>query len=803
MNISYSWLKRFLPVQLDPKRVDELLTDTGLEVEGVTEIESIRGGLRGVVVGEVLTCVQHPNADRLKITTVEIGANEPIQIVCGAPNVAAGQKVPVATVGTILYPNGEELKIKKGKIRGEISLGMICAESELGLGQGADGIMVLEETILSGTACSEVFNVQSDYVFEIGLTPNRTDAMGHIGVARDLRAALLTLGESAPELYVPNEELKSTQPNTIELYLEDSDCPSYSGIHFTNVQVAESPNWLKANLTAIGLTPKNNVVDITNYVLHTFGHPLHAFDAHKLTGQKVMVRSAHKGEKLTTLDDLERELSENDLVIADAENPICLAGVMGGKDSSVNYKTTSIYLEGAYFDAVRVRKMAKRHGINSDASYRYERGVDPNATTQALVYAAHLICEFTGASASAIDHKGQVDFPCQELTFSYNKVSKLIGIALPIQKAKEILESLEFEIISMIADAWTVKIPTYRVDVTRDVDVAEELLRIYGFNNIPVPDQMRISVAKHDPRPEKLEHSFLNQLTGNGFYEIMNNSLSKGENYQILQPEVSESLIEMLNPLSQDLNVMRGTMLFGALEAISFNQKRQQPSLRFFERGKTYGQGAKGYYETSHIDLAISGKTGEHHWTNSDANNDFFELKGIIEATLVRFGLKAIYTTSTHSLFGESVDIKVGKTKVGYIGNVHPKVLHHFDIKGSVAYSSLNWDTIISMALIKGTQLFVGLPKSPSVRRDLALLVDEATSYNDLQEVVLQTERKLLKNVFLFDVYQGDRLPADKKSYAIGMTFQDAEKTLNDKAVEKCVQRILQQLNERLGAVLR
>ena len=803
MNISYSWLKRFLPVQLDPKRVDELLTDTGLEVEGVTEVETIRGGLRGVVVGQVLTCVQHPNADRLKVTTIEIGSDEPIQIVCGAPNVAAGQKVPVATIGTVLYPNGEELKIKKGKIRGELSLGMICAESELGLGQGGDGIMVLDETLLPGTPCSEVFNVQSDFVFEIGLTPNRTDAMGHIGVARDLRAALLTLGESAPELYVPHIELQSTQPSAIDLHLEDTDCPSYSGIHFTNVQVAESPKWLKESLTAIGLTPKNNVVDITNYVLHTFGHPLHAFDASKLSGQKVRVRSAFKGERLTTLDDVDRELNEKDLVIADAEKAICLAGVMGGKDSSVNYKTSSIYLEGAYFDSVRVRKMAKRHGINSDASYRYERGVDPNATAQALVYAAHLICEFTGASASTIDHKGQVDFPRQVLTFSYNKVSKLIGLAIPIQKTKDILDALEFEIISVIEDAWTVKIPTYRVDVTRDVDVAEELLRIYGFNNIPVPHQMRISVAKHDPRPEKLEHSFLNQLTGNGFYEIMNNSLSKGENYQILQPEVSESLIEMLNPLSQDLNVMRGTMLFGALEAISFNQKRQQPSLRFFERGKTYGQGANGYFETSHIDLAISGNTGEHHWANSTVANDFFELKGLLEATLIRFGLKASYITSMHSLYGEFVDIKVGKTTVGYIGNVHPKVLHHFDVKGSVAYSSLNWDTIVSMSLIKGTQLFTGLPKFPSVRRDLALLVDHDTSYNDLQEVVIQTERKLLKNVFLFDVYQGDRLPSDKKSYAIGMTFQDAEKTLNDKAVEKCIQRILHQLNERLGAVLR
>ena len=441
MNISYQWLKRFLAVDLDPKRVDELLTDTGLEVEGVHEVESIKGGLRGVIVGEVLTCEQHPNADRLRVTTVNIGEEEPVQIVCGAPNVAAGQKVPVATVGTRLYPGGEELKIKKGKIRGEVSFGMICAEDELGLGNDHDGIMVLDSSLKPGTPCAEVFNIESDFVFEIGLTPNRTDAMGHIGVARDLRAALLVKGEESPELIVPKGTYQTEGNNPVTLTIESDKCPSYYGTYFTGVQVKESPDWLKNSLTAIGLTPKNNVVDITNYVLHTFGHPLHAFDAEKLSGQKVIVRQAKEGEKITTLDDVERELSAHDLVIADERKPVCIAGVLGGADSGVSQSTTSVYLEGAYFDAVSVRKTAKRHGINSDASYRYERGVDPNSTAAAHAYAAALICELTDATASIADHQGTTDFPKLEITFSFEKVCKLIGVEMSIEEASDILIS--------------------------------------------------------------------------------------------------------------------------------------------------------------------------------------------------------------------------------------------------------------------------------------------------------------------------------------------------------------------------
>ena len=803
MKISYQWLKRFLAVDLDPKRVDELLTDTGLEVEGVHEVESIKGGLRGVVVGEVLTCEQHPNADRLCLTTVNIGESEPVQIVCGAPNVEAGQKVPVATVGTILYPGGEELKIKKGKIRGEVSFGMICAEDELGLGSGHDGIMVLDPSLKPGTPCAEVFNIESDFVFEIGLTPNRTDAMGHIGVARDLRAALLVNGEESPELFIPRGTYQTEGNNTIALALESELCPSYYGTHFTGVQVKESPDWLKNSLKAIGLTPKNNVVDITNYVLHTFGHPLHAFDAEKLSGEKVVVRLAKEGEKITTLDEVERELSEHDLVIADGRKPVCIAGVLGGAESAVSETTTTVYLEGAYFNAVSVRKTAKRHGINSDASYRYERGVDPNSTAAAHAYATALICELTGATASAADHQGATDFPKLEISFSFEKVCKLIGVEMSIESASDILKWLDFEIIGLGGDQWTVKVPTYRVDVTRDVDIAEELLRIYGFNNVELPSGMRISVAKHDPRPEKVEQSLLDQLTGNGFFEIMNNSLSKGADYHALQSEVSENLIEMLNPLSQDLNVMRNNMLFGGLTAIGFNQKRQQSNLRFFERGKTYGKGGNGYFESSVIDLFCAGTAASDHWKTAASENDFFYLKGLLEAVLVRLGLNATMSPKDHSLYGEFLSIKVGKTTVGHIGAVHPKVLGHFDVKDTVAHASLNWEQITQLMIARGTQPFEALPKFPSVRRDLALLVDTDTTYADLEETITQTERKLLKNVFLFDVYEGDKLPAGKKSYAIGLTFQDPGKTLNDKAVEKSVGRIVHQLGERLNAQLR
>ena len=803
MNISYQWLKRFLAVDLDPKRVDELLTDTGLEVEGVHEVESIKGGLRGVVVGEVLTCEQHPNADRLRVTTVNIGEEEPVQIVCGAPNVAAGQKVPVATVGTRLYPGGEELKIKKGKIRGEVSFGMICAEDELGLGNDHDGIMVLDPSLKPGTPCAEVFNIESDFVFEIGLTPNRTDAMGHIGVARDLRAALLVKGEESPELIVPKGTYQTEGNNPVALTIESDMCPSYYGTYFTGVEVKESPDWLKNSLTAIGLTPKNNVVDITNYVLHTFGHPLHAFDAEKLSGQKVIVRQAKEGEKMTTLDDVERELSAHDLVIADERKPVCIAGVLGGADSGVSQATTSVYLEGAYFDAVSVRKTAKRHGINSDASYRYERGVDPNSTAAAHAYAAALICELTGATASVADHQGTTDFPKLEITFSFEKVCKLIGVEMSIESASDILKWLDFEIIGLNGDQWTVKVPTYRVDVTRDVDIAEELLRIYGFNNVEIPSGMRISVAKHDPRPEKIEKSVLDQLTGNGFFEIMNNSLSKGADYETLQSEVSGNLIEMLNPLSQDLNVMRNNMLFGGLTAIGFNQKRQQSNLRFFERGKTYGKGGNGYFETSVIDLFCSGTSNTDHWKADASENDFFYMKGLLEAMLSRFGFNATMTRKDHSLYGEFLSIKVGKTTIGHLGSVHPKVLGHFDVKGTVAHASLHWEQVVQLMISNGTQPFAALPKFPSVRRDLALLVDTATTYAELEETITQTERKLLKNVFLFDVYEGDKLPEGKKSYAIGLTFQDPGKTLNDKAVEKSVGRIVHQLGERLNAQLR
>tara|TARA_B100000497_G_scaffold119201_1_gene146319 strand:+ start:595 stop:3006 length:2412 start_codon:yes stop_codon:yes gene_type:complete len=803
MNISYRWLKRFLAVDLNPKYVDELLTDTGLEVEGLTEIESIKGGLRGVVVGEVLSCVQHPNADRLKITKVDIGGEQPLQIVCGAPNVAVGQKVPVATVGTKLYPDGQEVKIKKGKIRGEISQGMICAKDELGLGADHDGIMILNESYIPGTPCADVLNVENDVVFEIGLTPNRTDAMGHIGVARDLRAALLAKGEPAPELVIPKGIIKTEAKNSVILNVESEACPSYYGTYFTNVLVSESPDWLKNSLKAVGLTPKNNVVDITNYVLHTFGHPLHAFDASKINGGSLVIRQATQGESITTLDDVKRTLDTADLIIADQHNPLCIAGVLGGSNSGVGYETTDVYLEGAYFDAISVRKTAKRHGVNTDASYRYERGVDPNTTYQAHVYAAQLICELTGATASPVDHKGTKDFPRVEINFSFEKVCQLIGVSMSIERASDILKWLDFEIIALNGDQWTVKVPTYRVDVTRDVDIAEELLRIYGFNNIDVPSGMRISIAKHDARATRLEKSILDQITGNGFFEIMNNSLSKSSDYEVLQEEAVNTLIEMLNPLSQDLNIMRNNLLFGGLEAISFNQKRQQSNLKFFERGKTYGKGKNGYFENSVLDLFCSGNSNTNHWNNAPIPNDFFYLKGLTEALFDRLGLNVSMIPKEHILYSEYLSLKVGKTTVGYMGTVHPKVQQHFDIKNTVFHSSMLWDEITALTIHSSAQSFESLAKFPSIRRDLALLVDSTTTYAEMAEVIYQTERKILNDVFLFDVYEGNKLPKGKKSYAIGLTFQDPQRTLHDKAVDKTIDRMVHELHERFGAKLR
>ena len=803
MNISYRWLKRFLAVDLNPKYVNELLTDTGLEVERLNEIESIKGGLKGVIVGRVVTCIQHPNADRLKITTIDVGGDELLQIVCGAPNVAVGQKVPIATVGTKLYPDGKELKIKKGKIRGEISQGMICAEDELGLGTNHEGIMVLDKSLAPGTAYADILDVESDYVFEIGLTPNRTDAMGHIGVARDLRAALLSKGKQVPELIIPKGVFKTEGKNPVKISLESQACSSYYGTYFTNVLVSESPDWLKNSLKAVGITPKNNVVDVTNYVLHTFGHPLHAFDAAKIKGDSIVIRQATQGEVITTLDEVERTLDAEDLVIADQNKPMCIAGVLGGSKSGVVNKTSEVYLEGAYFDPISVRKTAKRHSVNTDASYRYERGVDPNTTFQAHAYAVELICKLTGASASPVDHIGMTHFPRGEITFSFEKVSRLIGVSMSIEKASDILKWLDFEIIALNGDQWTVKVPTYRVDVTRDVDIAEELLRIYGFNNIEVPSDMRISIAKYDARPSAIEKSILGQLTGNGFFEIMNNSLSRGSDYKLLQKDVTDTLIEVLNPLSQDLNIMRNNLIFGGLEAISFNQKRQQTNLRFFERGKTYGKGKSGYFENAVLDLFCAGNSNTHHWNSAPNPNDFFFMKGLVEGLFNGLGLSLVMVPKEHSLYNEYLSLKIGKTTIGHMGSIHPKVRHHFDIKEGVFHASLLWETITALKIKSGSKPFESLPKYPSIRRDLALLVDSSINYAELTESIVQTERKLLRDVFLFDVYEGDKLPKGKKSYAIGLTFQDPQKTLNDKVVDKSIDKIVHQLNERFGAKLR
>ena len=591
--------------------------------------------------------------------------------------------------------------------------------------------------------------------------------------------------------------------NPVKISLESQACSSYYGTYFTNVLVSESPDWLKNSLKAVGITPKNNVVDVTNYVLHTFGHPLHAFDAAKIKGDSIVIRQATQGEVITTLDEVKRTLDAEDLVIADQNKPMCIAGVLGGSNSGVVNKTSEVYLEGAYFDPISVRKTAKRHSVNTDASYRYERGVDPNTTFQAHAYAVELICELTGASASPVDHIGMTHFPRVEITFSFEKVSRLIGVSMSIEKASDILKWLDFEIIALNGDQWTVKVPTCRVDVTRDVDIAEEILRIYGFNNIEVPSDMRISIAKYDARPSAIEKSILGQLTGNGFFEIMNNSLSRGSDYKLLQKDVTDTLIEVLNPLSQDLNIMRNNLIFGGLEAISFNQKRQQTNLRFFERGKTYGKGKSGYFENTVLDLFCAGNSNTHHWNSAPNPNDFFFMKGLVEGLFNGLGLSLVMVPKEHSLYNEYLSLKIGKTTIGHMGSIHPKVRHHFDIKEGVFHASLLWETITALKINSGSKPFESLPKYPSIRRDLALLVDSSINYAELTESIVQTERKLLRDVFLFDVYEGDKLPKGKKSYAIGLIFQDLKKTLNDKVVDKSIDKIVHELNERFGAKLR
>ncbi|PHR69406.1 MAG: phenylalanine--tRNA ligase subunit beta [Lutibacter sp.] len=808
MKISYNWLKQFLKVDWEAEKTGDLLTDLGLEVEGIETVESIKGSLNGIVVGEVLTCEQHPNADRLKVTTVNIGDDSPLQIVCGAPNVAAGQKVPVATIGTLLYDDkGESFKIKKGKIRGEESFGMICAEDELGLGKGHDGILILDASLQVGTPCAEVFEIESDQVFEIGLTPNRADAMSHYGVARDLRAGMIQQG-TLLELISPSVSDFHVDERTLRIDVEVANkelVPRYCGVTISDITVGESPKWLQNRLNSIGITPKNNVVDITNYVLHELGQPLHAFDAAKIRGNKILVKTLEEGTKFTTLDEVERTLHQDDIMICDGEsNPLCIAGVFGGINSGVTESTSSIFLESAYFNPVSVRKTAKRHTLNTDASFRFERGIDPNFVSYALRRAALLIEEIAGGKiVSDISDFYPEKIEDFEVFIAYDHINKLIGDVIPKESIKNIIASLEIKINSETDAGLGLTIPAYRVDVRREVDVIEEILRVYGYNNVQYSHKLNTSISFDNFDAIKIEDIISNQLLSQGFNEIMSNSLTKASYIPLSKNLKEEHNVTMLNPLSSDLGVMRQSLLFSGLESVIYNINRKNKSLKFFEIGKTYHKFESGYSEQKHLSLFISGNRVKDSWSVINKSSDFFYLKGVVQTILGRLGISKMKTSPTkNDVFSEGISFSLGKIKLVDFGVVNKPILKEFGIKQEVLFADFNWDTILKVTSRKNIKV-EGLPKFPSVKRDLALLLNEEVKFSDVYATAFQSEKNLLKEVGLFDVYQGDKLPKGKKSYAVSFVLQDTSKTLNDKQIDKVMQKIQQSLEKNLDAVLR
>ena len=807
MNISYNWLKNYLDLNLPTKEVSQLLTDTGLEVEGIKEVESVKGGLKGVVIGEVISKEQHPNADRLSLTTINIGEDEPIQIVCGAPNVAVGQKVPVATVGTVLYDGEESFKIKKGKIRGEVSLGMICAEDELGLGKGHDGIMVLDTTAKVGIPAAEYFKLESDIVFEIGLTPNRSDAMGHIGVARDLLTVLNHKGNKLQMCKPSTKDFKVNNTNkTIIVEVADTDlCPRYSGVSISGIKVADSPEWLQNKLKAIGITPTNNVVDITNYVLHEMGQPLHAFDTDKIKGNKIVVANVNEKTKFTTLDEQVRELSAADLMISDAKKPLCIAGVFGGLDSVVSEKTTNIFLESAYFNPVSVRKTAKRHNLSTDASFRFERGCDPNSTVYALKRAALLIQEICGGkiSSEVVDiYPNPIAHFAVELT--YAKMDSLIGEVIDREVVKAILIDLEIEISNESPNGLSLLVPPFRADVQREVDVIEEILRIYGFNTVAITSKLNTTISYAEGvNPEQVRNIISDLLSSTGFNEAMNNSLTKGKYTALISELDLNQNIEILNPLSQDLNVMRQSLLFSGLENIAYNQNRRNADIKFYEFGKTYHKTEEGNVENQHLQILASGRMQAENWNTSEDKANFYFIKEKVEHILSRLGVKKIKSEAinTHG-FSEGLMYKFKKKRLVCFGKLDTKLCKSFGVKSTVYAADFDWDLILELAGYTKIK-YQEVSKFPSVRRDLSLLVDKSVTFDELSEIAKQTDNKILKSVNLFDIYEGDKLPKGKKSYTLSFTMADDTKTLTDNYVDKVMKKLMDSLKEQAGAELR
>ncbi|MBO4689851.1 MAG: phenylalanine--tRNA ligase subunit beta [Paludibacteraceae bacterium] len=823
MNISYNWLKRYINVPDDAQTVAKILTSIGLEVGTVEEVETIRGGLRGLVVGEVLTCEAHPNSDHLHITTVNVG-NEVLPIVCGAPNVAAGQKVIVATVGTVLYDGDQSFTIKKGKLRGEDSFGMICAEDEIGVGSDHAGIIVLPQDTPVGMPASEYYHVENDTLIEVDITPNRSDAASHYGVARDLYAYYKRHQHSDICLQKPSVDAFKVDNHDLEISIKVEDqeaCPRYSGVSIKGVEVKESPDWLKKALTTIGLRPINNVVDVTNFVLHECGQALHAFDADKVKGNQIIVRNAQQGQKFVTLDGIERTMDGRDLMICNSEEAMCIAGVFGGLDSGVTEQTKNVFLESAYFDPVRIRKTSRRHQLQTDASFRYERGCDPNNTLYVLKRAALLIQEVAGGTVSMeISDNKFAEFNPWDVTIDINRVNSLIGKVIGEDIIETILKALEIDIVKKNGTQWNIAVPRYRVDVQRECDVVEDILRIYGYDNVEFPEKLNTSLAYgQKPDPVALQRRIAEQLTAQGFYEILNNSLTKVAYYEPLQELTLDSCVKIMNPLSQDLGVMRQTLLFGGLESIARNANRKNGDLKLYEFGNCYhfsGEKRKdekandnplfAYSEEPHLGLWLTGNKTAQSWVRREEKTTFYQLRAYVNAILTRLGVDIQKTTIErleNELYQDGLTIKAQNGKaLAIIGIVARRVLKQLDIDQEVFYADIDWK-----ALLKQNKQYKAvindLPKFPEVKRDFALLVDKNIEFADLARAAFETEKKLLKNVYLFDVYEGKNLEAGKKSYALSFILQDAENTLKDTQIENIMSRLKAKFEEKFNATLR
>ncbi len=820
MNISYNWLKDYLDFDLQPTQVADALTSIGLETGGVEEVQTIKGGLAGLVVGEVLTCEAHPNSDHLHVTTVNVGGGEPLQIVCGAPNVAAGQKVIVAVNGTKLYDGDKEFTIKRSKLRGVESNGMICAEDEIGVGTDHSGIIVLPQDVAVGTPAAEYYNIKSDYVIEVDITPNRVDATSHYGVARDL-AAYLKQNGLPYSLKKPSVDTFHVDDPTkaVEIVVENTEaCLRYSGITVKGVTIKESPEWLQNKLRTIGLRPINNVVDATNFILHGLGQPLHSFDASKIKGNKVIVKAANEGDKFVTLDGVERTLTARDLMICNAEEPMCIAGVFGGLESGVTDQTTDVFLESATFHPTWIRKTARRFGLNTDASFRYERGLDPNATIYILKYAAMLVKELAGGTITGeIQDVYPKVFDPYKVHVTYEKINSLIGKVIPQETVKSILESLEMRITAETPVALDIEVPVYRIDVQRDVDVIEDILRIYGYNNVEFGDHVNSSLSYETltDHAYKMQNLISEQLTGCGFNEILNNSLTRSAYYDTLTTYPVVNCVRVMNPLSADLNVMRQTLLFGGLESIEHNIKRKKANIRFYEFGNCYqyhaenkkeGETLSEFSEDYRIGIWLSGNRVENNWAHADEKSSVYELKSYVENMLVRLGVnlkKLVFGVLTNDLYdaGLSVTTQSGKA-LGTLGIVNHKIRKEMDIDAEVYFAEFSWAALMKETK-KNKVTYTDLSKFPAVKRDLALLIDKKVQFADIQKVATESERKLLKRVELFDVYEGKNLPAGKKSYAVSFFLEDETKTLNDKQIDAIMKKIQSNLEQTLGAQLR